>query len=61
MAGRGIPGLVSVGWVIRKLILDLKILLNFFKQQLPRVTLHLTGMEGAGSYAGRAANTKTRF
>ena len=48
MAGLGIPGLVSVGWVIRKLILDSKILLNFFKQQLPRVTLHLTGMEGQG-------------
>lgn len=61
MAGLGIPGLVSVGWVIRKLILDSKILLNFFKQQLPRVTLHLTGMEGAGSYAGRTANTKTWF
>lgn len=58
MAGLGPSGLVSVGWVIRKLILDSKILLSFFKQQLPRGTLHLTGMEGSGSYAGRTANTK---
>lgn len=58
MAGLGIPGLVSVGWVIHTLIWDSKILLNFLKQQLPGVTLHLTGMEGAGSYAGRTANTK---
>ena len=58
MAGLGPPELVSVGWVIRKLILDSKILRSFFKQQLPQGTLLLTGMEGSGSYAGRTAKTK---
>lgn len=47
MAGLGIPGLVSVGWVIHTLILDSKSTSNFFKAA-PWVTLHLTEMEGQG-------------
>lgn len=42
IAGLGTQGFFSVGWMIHKIILDSKLLVTFLKQQLPKVTLHLT-------------------